>query len=371
MSTPTPAFKDVPTQASGRWEVATTGIFTHERALWVMSGGGYIQPAITVATLGDGSVFRVAVLEGGAWSGDVWTDYEPVGGYSYMPRQLDDMRASAWLLAYVNHKMHEYDHPRMGQAKKGRMDRLLFDVDAALEKVVRALEYKDLRTLMEMYIPSNARSESARNLMGYALKIGAIPADSAYRAHAIMRQREDENGGEEFFFTALHHRDTALSKGERYLDGWFVPDVLQQSPTEQGKSIMSIVHMDVKSDGPVALLKALDLAMLFDGHFTHTRAGKNEEGYGTMDFIRHYGSQALPPEYTPLPFSMDKNPAAVADFVSAWLKNGDVYPRPNNRGDGSLNRGWRVQVRSGLDVTFGMDPTPAIRVTTYFNYYGK
>jgi hypothetical protein len=143
-----------------------------------------------------------------------------------MPRQLHDMRAAAWLLAYVNHKMHEYDHHRMDIAKVGPSDRLLFDAEAALEKAVRALSEKDLRTLMEMYIPSNARTPIAKDLMVYALKIGVLPAETAHRAYAIMRQREDENNGVEFFYTALFHRDTVLSAGERYLDGWFVPDVL-------------------------------------------------------------------------------------------------------------------------------------------------
>lgn len=44
----------------------------------------------------------------------------------------------------------------------------------------------------------------------------------AYEAYAIMRQREDESNGKEYFFGATWHDGTQPSRGERIVPGWFV-----------------------------------------------------------------------------------------------------------------------------------------------------
>ncbi|MBL8355599.1 MAG: hypothetical protein JNM01_12290 [Delftia acidovorans] len=50
----------------------------------------------------------------------------------------------------------------------------------------------------------------------------SVPTEG-HKLWAVFRQREDENDGKEFLHYALWHKDTILSTGERYVEGYFVP----------------------------------------------------------------------------------------------------------------------------------------------------
>jgi hypothetical protein len=45
-----------------------------------------------------------------------------------------------------------------------------------------------------------------------------------HRAYATFRQRDDENHGREFFYSAMWHNDTIPDEGERIVPGWFLSD---------------------------------------------------------------------------------------------------------------------------------------------------
>lgn len=115
-----------------------------------------------------------------------------------------------------------------------------------------------------------------------------------------------------------------------------------------------VQRLEVEADTPAALLGACMIACAETKKASHFLVTKNTDGSNSLQLLWTDKGEALP---FPLEGANE-----IAEFVTQWLEKRAEYSGDEPDTDGSVNKGFRIDVSSFYDV---------LRVTPAYIIYGK